>query len=80
MFAGNARSTFLAVPSWGGPAKELIMPKPAAIIGQVILYGAFAAFIGLDAVADADLMWIAEDAMLHPLPPGASAARATCNT
>ena len=46
MFAGNARFMYPAAPSWGGPAKELIMAKPAAIIGQIILYGAFAAFIG----------------------------------
>jgi hypothetical protein len=55
-------------------------------IEHAVQVAAFAAFIGLDAEADADLMWIAEDAMLHPLPPGASASRAaygmrrvTCN-
>jgi hypothetical protein len=48
-------------------------------VEHAVQVAAFAAFIGLDAEVDADLMWIAEDAMLHPLPPGASPSRATCN-
>jgi hypothetical protein len=31
---------------------------------------AFAAFIGIDEQADGDLLWIAEDAIQNPLPPG----------
>ena len=44
--------------------------RAAARHTLVLQVAAFAAFIGLDPSADADLLWIAEDAMLHPLPPG----------
>jgi hypothetical protein len=45
------------------------LQRARSLLAQV---AAFAAFIGMDLQADADLLWIAEDAILHPLPPGAA--------
>ena len=52
-------------PSAAGPSAATTPRKPTA---EEICE--FAVYIGMDPIADLDLLWIAEEALLAPLPPG----------
>lgn len=73
--AGMARSLLTSfVQEDAGPTNAAGVPaaaapsQPVASGGPILLQ--YASYLGMDAVADSDLLWIAQQALTAELPPG----------